>query len=44
MERWPAATGVRVSGPAEETGLDEETFPDTCRYFWDDIVAREFSR
>jgi hypothetical protein len=27
----------------KETGLDEETFPDTCPYSWDDINARTFS-
>ena len=27
----------------KETGLDEEIFPDTCPYSWDDIVSREFS-
>lgn len=29
---------------AKETGLDESTFPATCPYAWNDIVAREFSR
>jgi hypothetical protein len=27
-----------------ETGRDEGTFPDTCPYSWDDVVARDFSR
>jgi hypothetical protein len=25
----------------KETGLEEETFPETCPYSWDDIVSRE---
>ena len=28
---------------AEETGLDEETFPETCAYSWADILLRIFS-
>ena len=28
---------------AEETGLDEETFPETCKYSWADILSRVFS-
>lgn len=27
---------------AKETGLDEDAFPATCPYTWDEIVAREF--
>jgi hypothetical protein len=28
---------------AQETGLDEETFPATCRYSFEDITSRDFS-
>ena len=28
---------------AKATSLDEETFPATCTYSWEDIVSREFS-
>src|SRR5215471_5066724 len=28
---------------AKETGLDEDAFPATCPYDWNEIVAREFS-
>jgi len=28
---------------AKETGLDEEVFPTTCPYDWNEIAAREFS-
>jgi len=28
---------------AKETTLDEETFPATCPYSWDDIVSRDVS-
>jgi hypothetical protein len=27
---------------ANETGLAEERFPQSCRYAWDDIISREF--
>ena len=29
--------------PAKETGLNEDAFPATCPYDWNEIVAREFS-
>ena len=28
---------------ANETGLDEETFPSACPYSWDDVTARRFA-
>ncbi|MGE0037363.1 MAG: DUF29 domain-containing protein [Xanthobacteraceae bacterium] len=28
---------------AEQTGLDEDRFPETCAYSWDDIAGRSFS-
>jgi hypothetical protein len=28
---------------AEQTGLDEDRFPETCAYSWDDIARRRFS-
>ncbi len=28
---------------AKETGLEESTFPETCRYCFDQLMAREFS-
>ena len=28
---------------AQETGLEEEQFPQQCPYAWDDIVGRDFS-
>jgi hypothetical protein len=28
---------------ARETGMDKESFPETCPYTWDDIVSRRFS-
>ncbi len=34
---------ARLEG-AKETGLDEDTFPATCPYSFDDITKRSFSR
>jgi len=28
---------------AEETGLDEDAFPEICTYSWDDLLSREYS-